>query len=101
MLHDIHAGLQGRPMNIAIVTPTMRSGERGGAEALYVGLLRALRRAGHSVERVEVVIDESSFEGVLDAYLSCYDLDLRAHDLVISTKAPTYMLRHPNHVSYL
>ena len=34
-------------------------------------------------------------------YARCYALDLRAYDLVISTKAPTFMVSHPNHVSYL
>ena len=88
-------------MKIEVVTPSMRSGERGGAEALYGGLVCALRAAGHAADQVEVVIDESTFDAVLESYLACYDLDLQAYDLVISTKAPTYMVRHPNHVSYL
>ncbi len=32
-------------MRVAIVTPRMASGERGGAEALYRGLLNAFREA--------------------------------------------------------
>jgi len=36
--------------------------------------------------------------GVLRSYLDCYDLDLSAYDLVISTKNPTLMVQHPNHV---
>ena len=38
---------------------------------------------------------------MLESYARCYALDLRAYDLVISTKAPTFMVSHPNHVSYL
>ena len=79
----------------------MQSGETGGAEALYVGLVSNLRKLGYEAEQVQVVIDESSFKAVLDSYLRCADLDLHDFDLVISTKAPTYMVRHPNHISYL
>ena len=34
-------------MNVAVVTPRMASGGRGGAEALYRGLVDAFRAAGH------------------------------------------------------
>lgn len=88
-------------MRIAVITPIMQSGETGGAEALYRGLVNALRAASHDVEQVQVLIDESTFDGILASYARCYDLDLAAYDLAISTKAPTYMARHPNHVSYL
>jgi len=46
-------------------------------------------------------VDESSFDKILEAYCRCFYLDLNNYDLVISTKAPTYMVKHPNHVSYL
>jgi glycosyltransferase involved in cell wall biosynthesis len=68
---------------------------------LYRGLVKALRDASYAVDPIEVAIDESSFDAILEAYARCYDLDLGAYDLVISTKAPTFMVRHPNHVSYL
>jgi glycosyltransferase involved in cell wall biosynthesis len=88
-------------MKVAVVTAGMKSGERGGAEAFYGGLLGGLRSIGVDADQVDVPIDESSFDAVLASYDRCYDLDLRQYDLVISTKAPTYMLRHPRHVSYL
>jgi glycosyltransferase involved in cell wall biosynthesis/GT2 family glycosyltransferase len=88
-------------MKVAVVTADMRSGERGGAEAFYAGLVGGLRSIGVDADEVKVHIDESTFEAVLASYFRCYDLDLRQYDLVISTKAPTYMLRHPRHVSYL
>jgi glycosyltransferase involved in cell wall biosynthesis len=47
------------------------------------------------------VVDESTFESILEAYCNCFYLDLNDYDLVISTKAPTYMVRHRNHISYL
>jgi glycosyltransferase involved in cell wall biosynthesis len=88
-------------MKVAVVTAAMTSGERGGAEAFYDGLLGGLRSIGVDAHQVDVNIDESNFEAVMASYQRCYDLDLRHYDLVISTKAPTYMVRHPRHVSYL
>ena len=73
-------------MKIAVVTPLMKSGERGGAEAFYTGLVRGLRQTSHDVDRIDVVIDESSFEAILASYEECTSLDLHDYDLVISTK---------------
>jgi len=88
-------------MRVGVVTARMASGERGGAEAFYDGLIDALRGAGHDASEVPVHVDETTFESVLESYARCYALDLREYDLVISTKAPTFMVSHPNHVSYL
>ena len=83
-------------MNIAVVVPVMKSGERGGAEALYKGLVRGLRETSNDVDRIDVLIDESSFDAILESYEKCANLDLHDYDLVISTKAPTYAVRHRN-----
>jgi len=88
-------------MKIAVVTPVGIGGTRGGAENLYEGLVCALNSKGHDAKQIEVFTDESSFEGILKSYCECFYMDLSEYDLVISTKAPTYMVRHPNHVSYL
>src|SRR5688500_20190360 len=79
----------------------MCSGERGGAEALYTGLVGAIRAAGHDATALEIPIDEANFECVMASYARCYDVDASAFDVVISTKAPTYMVQHPHHVNYL
>jgi len=86
-------------LKIAVVAP--KSAERGGAENLYEGLVDALNRAGHSATLIEIWVDETNFEGILEAYCNCFYLNLDDYDLVISTKAPTYMVRHRNHISYL
>jgi glycosyltransferase involved in cell wall biosynthesis len=88
-------------VRVAVVTPRMASGERGGAESLYTGLVEAFRGAGHDADEVAVHSDESSFAAILDSYARVYALDLRDYDLVVSTKAPTFMVSHPNHASYL
>jgi glycosyltransferase involved in cell wall biosynthesis len=88
-------------MKVAVVTAAMCSGERGGAEALYAGLVGAVRAAGHNVTALEIPIDETNFESVMASYARCYDVDASAFDVVISTKAPTFMVRHARHVNYL
>ena len=88
-------------LKIAVVTPKALHGEKGGAENFYAGLVSALNRAGHIAHHIDVLIDESTFEGILEAYCRCFDLDLDDYDVVISTKSPTYMVRHRNHLSYL
>ena len=88
-------------MKIAIVTIRATSGEAGGAERFYDALVDAFREAGHETIEVPVIADESTFDHILQNYLTCYELDLSAFDLVISTKAPTWMIRHPHHVCYL
>jgi glycosyltransferase involved in cell wall biosynthesis len=88
-------------VKVAIVTVRSASGEAGGAERLYDALVKAFCQAGHQAQEVSVVADESTFEQIKRNYLTCYDLDLSAFDLVVSTKAPTWMVRHPRHVCYL
>jgi glycosyltransferase involved in cell wall biosynthesis len=88
-------------MRIALVAPEPIGGERGGAENLYDGLVMALNRAGHNASKLSIPVDETAFEGILEAYCRFFYLDLSDYDLVISTKAPTYMVRHKNHISYL
>ena len=87
-------------MNIALVVVVHPTG-RGGAEILFDGLERALSEAGHAVERVPVSCDESTYEGLLAGYEAARALDLARFDLVISTKAPSFNVRHPRHVVYL
>lgn len=90
-----------KPLRIAVVTARPASGEVGGAERFYDALLHALREAGHSASEVVIDTDESSVENIKRSYVQAYDLDLSAYDLAVSTKAPTWLVRHPRHVCYL
>ena len=45
----------GEHMKIAVVTPIMQTGEQGGAEALYDGLVGSLQRASYDVDQIEVI----------------------------------------------
>ncbi len=86
---------------IAVIGVKSPSGEKGGAERFYEGLVGALNECGADAELIQLVSDESCFEGIQEAYLRFYDLHLPDYFGVISTKAPAYMIRHPNHVCYL
>lgn len=86
---------------VAVLAPSSAQGELGGAERFYAGLLQALRQTGCSADLVQIHADESSFEAILRTYERCRNLDLSEYDLVISTKAPTFVVSHPNHVLYL
>jgi len=87
--------------NVAFLAVEPESGERGGAEAFHDGFCDALRDRGWNVDKIRIAVDESSFDGILEAYLRCYDLDVSQYDLVISSKAPSYAARHPRHICYL
>lgn len=88
-------------MKVAVLTARSASGVAGGAERLFDALVGALRQIGHDAHEVPVHADESTFDDILGNYLYCYDIDLSDYDVVISTKAPTWMVRHPRHVCYL
>jgi glycosyltransferase involved in cell wall biosynthesis len=90
-----------KSFRVAVIAATPVSGEAGGAERFYRGLTAALAAVGTEAHLIEVASDESCFDSVEETYLRCYDLDLSAYDGVISTKAPTFLVRHPNHICYL
>ncbi len=85
---------------IAVVAPRSPEGHWGGAERFHVGLTDALNRPGTHANLIHVSVDESSFESIFQSYLRCYELDLSEYDAVVSTKAPTHVLRHPKHICY-
>jgi hypothetical protein len=87
--------------SVAVVTPVSVSGAVGGAERFYRGLRDALDAIGLRTVIVEDTCDETNLNSILSSYLRFYDLDLSRFDGVISTKAPTYAIRHPNHVCCL
>lgn len=86
---------------IAVITIRSLNGDTGGAERLYEGLIHILNTLGVKADRVSLESDESCFEAIQETYLQFYDLALSGYDGVISTKAPSYIVRHSNHVCYL
>jgi glycosyltransferase involved in cell wall biosynthesis len=79
---------------------------RGGAEVLYESLRDELHRRGHRVEVVALPFDWSSRQAILRSALAWRLLDLDgtaagAADLVVATRFPSYVVRHPRKVVWL
>lgn len=91
--------LQG--LRVAVLAALPGGGGLGGAERLFEGLHGGLRNIGCAADLIQIECDESSFEKILRNYDACRALDLSEYDVVISTKVPTYAVRHPNHVLFL
>lgn len=89
------------PLKVAVIAPVSPSGISGGAERFYRGLARAVEQIGCKVDLIQEVFDESSFESIQAGYRNFEAMDLSVYDLVISTKAPSFCITHPNHVLYL
>jgi glycosyltransferase involved in cell wall biosynthesis len=88
-------------MIVAVVLPVPVGGERGGAEILVDELVRGLIGRGVKAEKVEIVSDESDFEALERTFRRFRRTDLSGFDGVISTKAPSFLVEHPNHICYL
>lgn len=86
---------------IAVLAPGPVEGELGGADRFFRGLTQALRDQGADAELLAVRNDEAGFKAIQASYLRCWGLDLSRFDGVISSKAPSFAVRHPNHVCYL
>jgi glycosyltransferase involved in cell wall biosynthesis/GT2 family glycosyltransferase len=88
-------------MKVAIVTPAVQDPERlFGAERHFLGMVNAFEQKVDTTW-MPVPLSEATWEDVLQSYIRCYELDVSAYDLVVSTKTPTFMTQHPNHVCWL
>jgi glycosyltransferase involved in cell wall biosynthesis len=78
---------------------------RGGAELLVESLGDELRRRGHAVDTVSIPFSLSSRQALLESALAWRLVDVQAvadaADLVIATRFPSYLVRHPHKVVWL
>lgn len=78
---------------------------RGGAELHTDLLVVALREEGHDVELITLpyiwTSDESSLEQCLAWRMVDIATEIAGIDLVIATKFPSYLIRHPNKVAWI
>lgn len=87
---------------VAILAPSPAPYQLGGAEKLFHGLQNALDKLpGVFSEVIKLPCREGSFSDLIAAYKSYYELDLSHFDMVISTKYPSWMSQHKNHVVYM
>ncbi|MBQ0134762.1 MAG: glycosyltransferase family 4 protein [Clostridiales bacterium] len=87
--------------SLDILANVQSSGTVGGAEIFHKKLAEAFSRYVDCVDLVEVPCCEDSFDTIMESYRRCYDLNVLKYDAVLSSKAPTFAVRHPNHVCYL
>lgn len=79
---------------------------RGGAEVLYESLRDELLRRGHQVEIVSLPFNWSTRLNIVQSALAWRLVDLTSAagqpiDLVIGTRFPSYLVRHPRKVVWL
>lgn len=89
-------------MKVALIAPGAVPFVRGGAENLWMGLHQALNELpGVHADIAKLPSPERNLTEVLQSYYDFCRLDLSGYDLVISTKYPAWMVRHPRHVVYM
>lgn len=89
-------------MNIAVVGPSPAPYLVGGAEQFLWGLCGAINaHTAHHAELIKLPAREHSFWDLIHTYYDFYKLDLSHFDLVISTKYPSWMVRHRNRICYM
>ncbi len=79
---------------------------RGGAEVLYGSLRDALERRGHQAEIVSLPFNWSSRLNIVQSALAWRLVELTESagtpiDLVVATRFPSYLVRHPRKVVWL
>jgi len=89
-------------MKIVVVAPSPVPYTYGGAEGLFWKLAESINRlTSHQAELIKLPVKEYSFWDLIDSYHKFYRLDLSHFDMVISTKYPSWMVRHQNHSVYM
>ena len=93
-------------MTRIVVCGTQVPFARGGAEILVESLVAELSARGYAVDVVQLPFSWACRTDVLKSALAWRLLDLRtlsgeAIDLVIATRFPAYLIRHPNKVVWL
>ncbi len=89
-------------MKIAIVAPSPVPFTIGGAELLFNGMQDAINNyTPHQCELIKLTTKEDNFWSLVESYYKFYSLDLSHFDMVISTKYPSWMIKHRNHIVYM
>lgn len=89
-------------MKIVLVAPSPVPFTFGGTESMIVEIQRLFNtQTSHQCEVMKIPTRENSFWQLIDSYYAFHTLDLSHFDVVISTKYPSWMIRHPVHFLYL
>jgi glycosyltransferase involved in cell wall biosynthesis len=89
-------------MKIAVAAPSGVPFVLGGAERLWNGLVTAINAdTPHDAELIKLPTRELDLPNLMSSYRAFHALDLSHFDLVVTSKYPAWMVKHPNHVIYL
>lgn len=86
---------------IAIVAAGAPQENQGGAERFYEGLFKGFSELGANTQIVFIPANETTTADIVENYARAKTADFSEFDLVVSTKVPTYAIKHPHHVLYL
>ncbi|GAB4152226.1 MAG: glycosyltransferase family 4 protein [Roseiflexaceae bacterium] len=94
------------PVKRILITTAQVPFTRGGAELLAEGLRDALQSRGYTVDLISIPYSWQPHERIAESALAWRMLDLtqvggEPVDLLIATKFPSYVARHPNKVVWL
>lgn len=89
-------------MQIGIIAPSPVPFCIGGAEKFWWGLQRAFNDlTPHSAELIKLPSPENNFYTLVQSYQQFSQLNLNHFDLLVSSKYPAWMVKHPRHLCYL
>jgi len=89
-------------MKVAVVAPSPVPFLIGGAEKLFIGMLYYFNQLSiHNVELIKVPCKDWEFWSLVEGYKKFSELNLDHFDMIITTKYPAWMVKHPNHVIYM
>ena len=89
-------------MKIAVVGPSPVPYVYGGTEGLIWKLVESFNSSGsHQAELIKLPTREHGFWDLIESYRDFHRLDLSHFDMVVSTKYPSWMSKHRNHVVYM
>lgn len=86
---------------VAILAAGAPQENQGGAERFYDGLLKGFQELGAEAQIIFIPANEATTADIVQNYARASATDLSQFDLVVSTKVPTYAVKHPHHVLYL
>lgn len=89
-------------MKIALVAPSSVPFTIGGAENLFWGLQEYINDATpHDCELIKLPSRENDFFEIVDSYKTFSTLNITHFDAAISTKYPSWIVSHHNHICYM
>lgn len=89
-------------MKIALIAPSPVPFAIGGAENLFWGLQNYINEnTRHQCELIKIPSPETNLGELINSYQNFSAINLDHFDVVVSTKYPSWMVKHDNHICYL